>query len=398
MINKNFIKRNIFFQLLLFIFLFSCGGASYLKSPLSHQKGSSRISSNASMDKYKSDRKKITSEADEREVEKKPINQKKKRLIIYKASYSIIVESVGDAVNSIEDIVKKYKGFIESSITSDSYRYAKIIIKVPVKDFESTLKRVSNLGEITNREVSASDVTDEFRDVSLRIDTAKKVRGRLYKLLKVTKKVSERVKILREIERLSSKIESLLVRLTYLKNRSTYSTIILQLKAKIRQVVSGYLPSHFPWIASLSMNKRSIYKDEKSIEYEKPDGFYFQEKRYYDEKNNSYLFRTPGSIARIRHGVVKNYPPAKIKFWEEAFELEIKNRKYKVISRKKIKSREGVTFIKYVMNPIGSFKYIVAFAATEDYIVIIEGKHSSIKSNKKYIDSIDKFIKSVRIK
>ena len=95
---------------------------------------------------------------------------------------------------------------------------------------------------------------------------------------------------------------------------------------------------------------------------------------------------------------MKNYPPAKIKFWGEAFDLEVKNRKYKVLSRKKIISSEGITFIKYVMKPIGNFKYIVAFAATEDYIVIIEGKYNSIKGDERYKDSIDKFIKSMRIK
>jgi hypothetical protein len=330
------------------------------------------------------------SEADDRGSEVKTSG----RMIVYFARYTIMVENVERSVRAVEGMAKRYEGFIESSASSDSYRYAKVILRVPVASFDEVLKEVESLGRVNSKSVSATDVTMEFNDTRLRLGSAKKVRERMYQLLKRTKKVSERIKILREIERLTTLIESLDARLKYLKNRASYSTIEINFRAVVKQVVSRYIPSPFPWISGLNVNRRSIFSKRK-LEYEKPEGFFFQSSDFYDKKANIYLFSSPGEKAEIRAGVVDNYPPADFRFWKEAFAIDVGNRKYAVIEKSELSGK--MKFMRYAVKA-NSGVYAVAFAVSEKKIAVVEARFSTEQEYKKLRDTLAGFIKSVRFK
>ncbi len=317
------------------------------------------------------------------------------RMIIYYARFTIMVENVERSVRRVEGIASKFEGFIESSASSDSYRYAKVILRVPVKSFDDALKDVEGLGSVSSKSVSATDVTMEFNDAKLRRESALKVRERMYLLLKRTKKVSERIKILREIERLTAQIESLDARLKYLKNRASFSTIEITFKAVVKHVVSRYIPSPFPWISGLDPGRRSIFSNGE-LEYDKPEGFFYQGTDFYDKKMNSYLFSSPGEKAEIRAGVVDNYPPADFRFWKEAFALDIKNRKYSVIKKNEISGREK--FASYALKLNNESVYVAAFAVSEKKIAVVEARFSTEKEYNNYRDRLTGFIKSVRFK
>jgi hypothetical protein len=330
------------------------------------------------------------SEADDRISEVKA----SRRMIVYFARYTIMVENVEQSVRAVEGMAKKFEGFIESSASSDSYRYAKVILRVPVASFDEALKDVERLGRVNSKSVSATDVTMEFNDTRLRLGSAKKVRERMYQLLKRTKKVSERIKILREIERLTTLIESLDARLKYLKNRASFSTIEINFRAVVKQVVSRYIPSPFPWISGLNVNRRSIFSKGK-LEYEKPEGFFFQSNDFYDKKANIYLFSSPGEKAEIRAGVVDNYPPADFKFWKEAFAIDVENRKYTVMEKSELSGKEK--FMRYAVK-INSGVYVVAFAVSEKKIAVVEARFSTEQEYRNQRDKLIGFIKSVRFK
>ncbi len=317
------------------------------------------------------------------------------RMIVYFARCAIRVENVERSVRAVEEIAKKYEGFIESSASSDSYRYAKVILRVPVASFDDALKDVEGLGSVSSKSVSATDVTMEFNDTKLRMESARKVRERMYQLLKRTKKVSERIKILREIERLTTLIESLEARIKYLKNRASFSTIEINFRAIVKQVVSRYIPSPFPWISGLNVNSRSIFSKGK-LDYHKPEGFFFQSGDFYDKKSNIYLFTSPGEKAGIRVGAVDNYPPADFRFWKEAFAIDVENRKYHVLEKSELSGKE--TFMQYVVKVNSESVYVAAFAVSEKKIAVVEARFSTFSEYKKQREKLTGFIKSVRFK
>ncbi|MFC1671104.1 DUF4349 domain-containing protein [Spirochaetota bacterium] len=376
----------LFLMLISTFFSYYCGSA-YKRSPSKSVEYNEKKYSKR--DYYKKKGKRSSREGED--TRKKSSS----RMIIYRADYSIRVDNVEQAIKGIDEIKSKFNGFIESSVTSDSYRYARVVLRVPVKSFDMALKMIDKLGDVIDREIKASDVTMEFQDVSLRVNTAKLVRARLYDLLKRTNKVKDRVKILREIERLTTLIDSLAARLNFLKNRADFSTIFITLRARVRRLVTRYLPSPFKWIAGLTPNRRSIFDDGGYIKYKNPKGFYHQRSEYYKNRCNCYLFTTPADTIGLRIGVVKNYPPADLTFWNEAFELDIKNRKYKILSKRDFKNHHGLNFKIYDIK-INDIVYSISFAVAGDKILILEAKFTSMKYYKSGNKYLNDFIMSVR--
>src|SRR6056297_2096299 len=142
------------------------------------------------------------------------------RMIIYNAELDLEVDRIKDTLEIIERKTKKYEGFIESVVTSDTYKKATVVVRVPVADFERAVDELAKTGTVTGRKVSASDITMEFQDITLRLQTNKKIRERLYLLLKNTKDPKQKVKILREIEKLDKKIETLRATIEYLRSKA----------------------------------------------------------------------------------------------------------------------------------------------------------------------------------
>jgi len=393
--------RSILLVCLVGIFA-ACGTAQYR----SEATGGSRPGSPAAYSKMKSERyagkRALDSLADEmrspkeEEADESPKPAKPvERMVVYFAKYSLQVESVRKSMADVQAIVGAAGGFIESAVMSDSYRAARIVIRVPVAEFEKTLAALERVGEVSAKEVSAADVTMEYRDISLRMEMARTVRDRLYQLLKAAKKADDRVKILREIERLTTQIDSMNARMAYLKNRATLSTIELRLAAKVREVTRSYLPSPFPWIAGLDPNKRTIFDSGGSVSYDAMSGFFHMKDEYYD-RSGAYLFMTPDRSTGMRIGTVDNYPPANQEFWREALRLELSNRMYTIRKEDAIVAG-AARFMSYEIA-LAKGVYVLSVAVTDENIVIVETVFPDDASYKKYAGQIVKFIQTIRVK
>ncbi len=319
------------------------------------------------------------------------------RMVIYDARYGMIVESVSESVKEVERMADRYEGFIESIRTSDEYRRADIVMRVPVLKFDSALKDVEKLGTVVNRSVSASDVTMQFNDIQLRFNTAVKVRERMYELLKRVEKVEERVKVLREISRLTGVIESFNSQMNYLRDKASLSTISMNLTAKVRDVSQRYISSPFRWIADLTYLRRSIFDNGSGLSYETPKGFFTLRDEYY-EKKGAYLVQNAAGGVSMRLGVVENYPPADMKFWGEAVDIDFANRKYKIEKQNVVHGKNGVEFKQYAVRVQDDDMYVIAFAVRQDRIIVFEGYCDSQENYKKHAETIDKFIASVGYK
>ena len=348
------------------------------------------------MDKKAKTRDYKEAEADEEAGETSPV-KKTERMIIYTADYTVHVDSVRNSMKVVSDIADKYRGFIESADTSDSYSYAVIVIRIPVKSFETVLKDVETMGTVIQKNISASDVTAEFNDVSLRIKTARKVRDRMYELLKRVRDVKERVKILREIERLNNIIDSYTARINYLKNKASYSTLVLRLRARVRDTVRRYIPSPFGWIARLKPEERSLFDRGDVLEYGKLRGFFELKENFYS-KNGKFLFQTPDQSAGLRIGYTDNYPPADARFWKEAFELDLTNRMYKVPKTDGLQGNRGLAFRVYDISLFDGSLHTVAWAVTGKYILVVEIRYRDEEAFKKYSGDVMKFMRTVGVK
>ncbi len=369
------------------------GGRSAPRSPASEMEGAAGMSDDGSTLREREEDRSADAPAEKGQAGER----QSQRMVIYGAEYRIGVESVRQTVERVKDMTARHGGFIESISTSDSYMAARIVARVPVAKFNDALDDVDRLGTVERKTVSASDVTMQFNDVTLRIDTAKRVRERLYELLRRVEKSAEKVEILREIARLTTEIDNMTAEMNHLRSRATFSTLSMELRALVRDVSRRYIASPFPWIAGLSNARRSIVHDrDGDLSYEKVPGFFDFEKDFFRRNSGSpHLLVNPDSTVRLRLGVTMNYPPADQKFWEEALKLDFENRMLRVKREDAVTAKGGLIFNRRVISLAGGDYYTVAFAVKGEKIIVFE---SWVKDEKTLGESsglVENFIKSV---
>ncbi|HNX59301.1 MAG TPA: DUF4349 domain-containing protein, partial [Spirochaetota bacterium] len=309
--------------------------------------------------------------------------------IIYEADCSVAVKSVKDSVKVVTDLSKEFGGYIDGSTSSDSYRSAIVVARIPSKKFDSFLNALSRVGEVESREVRATNVSDEYRDLSARLVTSQKILERLNALLQKEVDMQARIAILREIDRVTAQIESYKARIAYLKGLADYATVRVTLKAESRTAVRRYIPSPFAWIRGLNPESRTITR-RSVIAFPPPEGFFALDDDF-NSRNGLYLYTLPGDTAGIRTGSVELYPKADMSFWKSAFEYDAANRLYRVVDKKEI-AAEGVTFALYHCRVAAGKYYSVAFAVSGPDIVVVEALYRDEDSYKANKERIEQFV------
>jgi uncharacterized protein YceK len=153
------------------------------------------------------------------------------RKTITTVDMTIQVSDAADGVDEISNMAVASGGYVSSSSIRDSYydshegKEGYITVRVPESEYSSFLEDVGELGEVTRESVSAQDVTEEYIDVSARLDNLERQEARLQEILNMTETVEDVLAVEKELERVRGEIESLTGRLNYLDDRIEFSTI-----------------------------------------------------------------------------------------------------------------------------------------------------------------------------
>ncbi|MFO0760597.1 MAG: DUF4349 domain-containing protein [Byssovorax sp.] len=171
-------------------------------------------------------------------------------LLVYTAQITMSVFEVNASLAQVEVIGKELGGFLAKRDDSS------ITIRVPVAKFEDAVKRIEKVGDMLHRNVTAEDVTEEFRDLEVRLRSARAVQERLTQLLAKAAKVEESVLIEKELDRVSGEIDRVEGRMKFLRDRAAYSTITVGFQAKPKDMgPSG--PFRLPgrWLYELGLGR-----------------------------------------------------------------------------------------------------------------------------------------------
>jgi hypothetical protein len=172
------------------------------------------------------------------------------RIVIYNAGFRIVVQDIGAAIKATEHIAEKYAGYVQK-IDGD-----RITIRVPVARYQEATAAVEALGQVTTRQLEASDVTEEYVDLEARLKNARAVRQRLETLLARAEDVKAAVEVERELKRIGEEVEQLEAKLELIKNRIAYSTITAAFERVAPQTTlkeTVRLP--FAWLRLLDPNR-----------------------------------------------------------------------------------------------------------------------------------------------
>jgi hypothetical protein len=152
--------------------------------------------------------------------------------IIRSASLSIEVDDFQARSDALSRIVERSDGFISNSysyVTDTGRKRGEITIRVPKDAFLSVISEIEQLGTVQSKQTSGEDVTEEYIDLTARLNNSERQEQRLLEILELADDVEDILDVERELARVRGEIEQLTGRITYLDNRVELATISISL-------------------------------------------------------------------------------------------------------------------------------------------------------------------------
>ncbi|MCX6745237.1 MAG: DUF4349 domain-containing protein [Candidatus Parcubacteria bacterium] len=163
-----------------------------------------------------------------------PIDQK----IIKNGSLDITVDEVEQIVSKITNETSALSGFVQNSSVTEGrngQKYASLVIRVPVKNFDTAISRIKGMAKVVNREdVNGREVTEEYVDLQASLTHNLAVEAQYLELLKRAQKVEEIIAVREKLDQVQAEIESLKGRMRYLDNQTEMSTISISITSEIK--------------------------------------------------------------------------------------------------------------------------------------------------------------------
>lgn len=170
------------------------------------------------------------------------------RKIIKNANLSLTVDDYEQAVEEIRAKVVTLNGYVayETEYTTDKLgtKRGSMQVRIPQPGFETFLKGLEPLGEMKRKEIDSQDVTEEYIDVTGRLNALRVKEERLLDILTKSGTLNEILAVENELANTRSQLETTEGRLRYLNNQTSFSTISISLEqaaVSTQQVTAGGL-------------------------------------------------------------------------------------------------------------------------------------------------------------
>ncbi|HET9464155.1 MAG TPA: DUF4349 domain-containing protein, partial [Gemmatimonadales bacterium] len=155
------------------------------------------------------------------------------RLIIRTGQASIEVDSLDHSMAELRRVVQRVGGFVaDASVQSgrNQIRSATLEVKVPAFRFDELTEGLKPLGRLQFVNVAAQDVSEEFVDLTARVENARRLEDRIVELLRTrTGKLQDVLSVERELARVREEIERMEGRMRFLKTSAQLSTLSINL-------------------------------------------------------------------------------------------------------------------------------------------------------------------------
>lgn len=166
------------------------------------------------------------------------INISQQRKLIYNGDVNLLVNDLEETEQKIAAWVESYGGYItNSSINNNNMN---VTARIPAKFFDQAMEGTAEFGKTEHRSVYTEDVTDQFYDLSTRLETRKILRERLQTYLKEAASVKDMISIEKELNNVQSDIESMEGQFKRLNNRIDFATITIYGHLQVNQTQIGY--------------------------------------------------------------------------------------------------------------------------------------------------------------
>ena len=172
------------------------------------------------------------------------------RKIIKSSQLSLETAKFNDVINSLEDMVKSYGGYIASSSIdaegiNNNYqclRFASYKINVPSDKLDDFLDESSKLATVRNNSTSAEDITAQYYDNESRLKSLQIQEERYLEILKTATEVKDIIEIENALTDVRYEIENLTTCLNKISNLVDMATVNINIQEVSQETVAQSVP------------------------------------------------------------------------------------------------------------------------------------------------------------
>ncbi len=146
-----------------------------------------------------------------------------------------------DLQTAREDVVPTIDRIVDAATELGGYLVRRtdtsVQVRIPSATFRDGVRRVETFGEVLHRAVSAQDVSEEFRDLEVRLQNLRAVRRRLEEFLARAGSMADALQVERELERVTREIDTIEGRMRFFAARVAFSLVTVNVHARTEQAV-----------------------------------------------------------------------------------------------------------------------------------------------------------------
>lgn len=158
--------------------------------------------------------------------------------IIKEASLRFETNDLQDTFNQIQAAIAANKASIQNDSEGKDYDnvYRNLTVRVPSQNFDAFINAISKgVSYFERKDISSQNVTEQYIDLTSRLNTKRKLEERYLQILQKATKISEILEIEKQISAIREEIEAKEGQLKYLESRVSESTVTIEFYKIIAQ-------------------------------------------------------------------------------------------------------------------------------------------------------------------
>jgi len=160
--------------------------------------------------------------------------------LVYTCDISIETTAFQNTVDQIKEMIKDYKGIIESQEDYEneagSYqnKYSTLVtnltVKVPANDYENFLNDLKGKGKITHRNMNVTNISRSYYDTSATVEALEIQEKRLLDMMKQAKTIDDMIAVEKRLTEVQTQLNQNKTNLSAMDTEVAYSTITLNIQ------------------------------------------------------------------------------------------------------------------------------------------------------------------------
>lgn len=165
------------------------------------------------------------------------------RMVIKTATLNLEISIYAEAFAQIQKIAAQYGGYLISASTQthdNNIQSGNLTIRIEAKNFDAALQDLKKIARKVEQEsVQGNDVTEEFYDLTARLENKRKAEKRYQEILATAKNTKDILEVEQALTNVREEIERMEGRKRFLDDQVSLSTINVSLHEPYPLVASG---------------------------------------------------------------------------------------------------------------------------------------------------------------